>query len=80
MTGFVRPYRGTTAKIINVLNTATVKQYNINPRSSNVEGAELHRGRAVLTWLEGEMQNFINSGDVLIFWGVENDDQRSEQT
>ena len=75
MTGFVRPYRGTTAKIMNVLNTATVRQYNIKPRSGNVEGAELHERQTILTWLESEVQNLVDSGDLLVFRSMENDDQ-----
>lgn len=80
MTGFVRPYRGTTAKIIKALNTATVKQYNIKPGSGLVEGGELGREQIVLTWLESEVQNLVDGGNILVFWGVENDDQGSEQT
>ena len=40
---------------MNVLKTATVRQYNIKPRSSNVEGVELRGGKTILTWLESEM-------------------------
>jgi len=64
---------------MNVLNTATVKQYNIKPRLSNVEGGLTSTRASILTWLEGEVQNLVDSGDVLVFWSVENDDQRSEQ-
>lgn len=75
MTGFVRPYRGTTAKIMNTLNTATVRQYNIKPGSGNVEGVGLRWGQMMLTWLESEVENLVHSGDLLVFWGVENNDQ-----
>ena len=65
---------------MNVLNTVTVRQYSINPRSSNVEGVELRRRQTTLTWLESEVKNLVDSGDVLVFRSVKDDDQRSEQT
>lgn len=60
---------------MNTLNTATVRQYNIKPGSGNVEGVGLRWGQMMLTWLESEVENLVHSGDLLVFWGVENNDQ-----